>query len=54
MMLTLKPSKNYSIGNSVPDNFLWTLNYRSYIDSIDDIEEAQEIILASYNQRKLI
>lgn len=54
MMLTLKPSKNYSIGNSVPDNFLWTLNYRSYIDSIDDIEEAQEIILDSYNQRKLI
>lgn len=52
MILTLKPNKNYSIGNSVPDNFLWSLNYRSYMNSIDDIEEAQEIILDSYNQRK--
>lgn len=52
MMLTLKPNKDYSIGNNVPENFLWTLNYRSYIESINDIEEAQAIILDSYNQRK--
>lgn len=52
MMLTLKPNKDYSIGNNVPENFLWTLNYRSYIESINDIEEAQSIILDSYNQRK--
>lgn len=52
MMLTLKPNKDYSIGNNVPENFLWTLNYRSYIESINNIEEAQAIILDSYNQRK--
>lgn len=52
MMLTLQPNKEYSIGNKVPDNFLWSLNYRSYMNSIDDIEEAREIILDSYNQRK--
>lgn len=52
MMLTLKPNKDYSIGNNVPENFLWTLNYRSYIESINNIEEAQSIILDSYNQRK--
>ena len=51
-MLTLKPNKDYNIGNNVPDNFLWSLNYRSYINSINDLEEAQEIILDSYNQRK--
>lgn len=52
MMLTLKPNKDYSIGNNVPENFLWTLNYRSYIESSNNIEEAQAIILDSYNQRK--
>lgn len=52
MMLTLKPRDNYSIGNDVPDSYLWSLKYRSYIDSMSNIEEAQAIILDSYNQRK--
>lgn len=51
MMLSLKPSGKYSIGNSVPDNYLWTLSYRFYIDSEDDIEEAKSIIEDSYHQR---
>ena len=51
MMLTLKPSQDYTIGNKVPDNFLWSLNYRSYFDSVDKIEEAKCIIKESYNQR---
>ena len=51
MMLTLEPSRNYTIGNKVPDNFLWSLNYRSYFDSVDDVEEAKCIIKESYNQR---
>ena len=51
MMLTLKPSADYTIGNKVPDNFLWSLNYRSYIDSVDDIEEAKCILKESYTQR---
>ncbi len=51
MMVTLKPNKDYSIGNQVPDNFLWSLNYRSYIDSVDDIEVAKEILIYSYSQK---
>lgn len=51
MMLTLRPKKDYIIGSKVPDNFLWSLNYRSYLDSMDDIEEAKEILKESYNQR---
>lgn len=51
MMLTLKPNKDYSIGNKVPDNYLWSLNYRSYISSIDDLEEAKNILKESYTQR---
>ncbi len=51
MMLTLKPSKDYAIGNKVPDNYLWSLNYRSYISSIDDIEDAKNILKESYSQR---
>lgn len=51
MMLTLTPSKKYNIGNKVPENFLWSLNYRSYIETVEDIEEAIDILKESYNQR---
>lgn len=51
MMLTLPPRKEYRIGKKVPDNFLWSLNYRSYINTADDIDEAKEILLSSFNQR---
>lgn len=51
MMLTLPPQKDYRIGSKVPENFLWSLNYRSYINTIDDIEEAKEILISSFNQR---
>lgn len=51
MMLTLQPHNEYRIGDKVPDNYLWSLNYRSYIDSIDDLEEAEAILNDSYNQR---
>lgn len=51
MTLTLTPGKAYSIGSKVPDTYLWSLNYRSYIDSVDDIEEAKDIIKDSYDQR---
>ena len=51
MMMTLQPNKEYSIGNKVPDNFLWSLNYRSYFDSVDDIEETKSIIMDSFSQR---
>ncbi|MBR5485338.1 MAG: GIY-YIG nuclease family protein [Oscillospiraceae bacterium] len=51
MLLTLHPKNDYSIGEKVPDKFLWTLNYRSYLYPIDDIEEAKNILLESYDQR---
>ena len=51
MMLTLKPHDDYNIGSPIPDNYLWSLKYRSYIDSFDDIEEAKKILMDSYSQR---
>lgn len=51
MMLTLIPKRKYSIGDKVPDKFSWTLNYRTYLTSLDDVEEAKQIIMESYNQR---
>lgn len=51
MMLTLMPKRKYSIGDKVPDKFLWTLNYRTYLTSSEDVEEAKQIIMESYNQR---
>lgn len=52
MILSARPNKEYNIGKNVPDNFMWALNYRTYIDSFDDIEDAKEIILNSYTQKK--
>lgn len=52
MMLTLEPNKICTIGSKVPDNFLWSLNYRSYISSMNEIEEAKNILRDSYTQRK--
>ena len=51
MILSLAPSTAYSIGKRVPDSFTWTLNYRSYIESVNDLEEAKAILLDSYRQR---
>ena len=52
MMLTLEPNKICTIGSKVPDNLLWSLNYRSYISSMNEIEEAKNILRDSYTQRK--
>lgn len=51
MMLSLPPKQEYSIGDKVPDNFLWSLNYRSYVDSMADVAAAIEILKDSYSQR---
>ena len=50
-ILTLAPDKDYSIGSKVPENFLWTLNYRTQISTVDDIEAVEEILLDSYHKR---
>lgn len=51
-MITLQPNQEYEIGEKVPDNYLWTLNYRAYIRTMDDVEDAQKILIDSYNKRK--
>ena len=49
---TLKPRSKYSIGENVPDTHGYTLNYRTDISSVTDIEKVKGIILESYNQIK--
>ena len=51
MMLTLQPGREYRIGSKVPESFLWSLNYRSYLYSVEEFEEAIAIIKDSYTQR---
>lgn len=50
-VMTLLPEGKYSIGNKVPDNFLWTLKYRAYISNEKEIDELIAIIKESYNKR---
>lgn len=50
-ILSLAPDKEYSIGGKVPDNFLWTLNYRTQVTSDEDISAAEEILQDSYRKR---
>ncbi len=47
---TLTPKKKYDIGEQVPDSFGWTLNYRTNITSIDELDDLIEIIIDSYKQ----
>ena len=49
-ILTLEPMRKYSLGLSVPDTHLWTLNYQVDIYNDDNIEEAKNIICESYNK----
>ena len=51
MVLTRVPSKQYKVGQKLPDNYLWALSYRTYIESEDELTELIEIIKESYNQR---
>ena len=49
-ILTLEPMRKYSLGSSVPDTHLWTLNYQIDISTYDDVEETKNIICESYNK----
>ena len=49
--MTLLPEGKYSLGNKVPDNFLWTLKYRIYMSNEKEIDELISIIKESYNKR---
>ena len=49
--LTLIPNNQYSIGATVPENFLWALRYRTYINTPKELNELLQIIKESYNSR---
>lgn len=50
-ILTLQPKQACSIGEKVPESFMWTLDYRFYISSESDIEAVKAVLLDSYSQR---
>ena len=45
---TARPDKEFAIGENVPDHFGWSLNYRAYMDTMTELEDAAEIIRQSY------
>lgn len=47
---TLTPKRKFDIGEQVPDSFGWTLNYRTNLTSIEELDDAIDIIIDSYNQ----
>ena len=50
-VLTLIPNNQYSIGEAVPENFLWALRYRTYISTKKELNELIKIIKESYANR---
>lgn len=52
-ILTLTPRNSQSVGETVPDTHLWTLNYQTDIVADSDIEKIKDILLDSYRQIKL-
>ena len=51
LTIYIVPEHDYSIGEKVPENFLWTLNYRTHIKAESEVAEVKEIILESYRKR---
>lgn len=45
---TARPDKEFAIGENVPNHFGWSLNYRAYMDTMTELEDAAEIIKQSY------
>ena len=46
----LEPIGGSDIGEKMPENYNWTLNYRFSLDSIKDIKNIKNLIINSYNQ----
>jgi hypothetical protein len=49
---TARPNQKFKIGENVPDRFGWSLNYRAYVEEVNDITEAIEIIKQSYYTKR--
>lgn len=53
LILTKKPKEeSLLIGEKLPDNYLWSLNYRIYIEKNADISKVIGVLLSAYNQIK--
>ncbi|MBR3628468.1 MAG: GIY-YIG nuclease family protein [Elusimicrobia bacterium] len=53
MIVTREPkNNNLKIGNKVPDNYSWTLNYKIYFDNEKDIDNIINVLLDIYEQIK--
>lgn len=53
MIVTREPKNdNLKIGTKVPDNYLWTLNYKIYFSNEKDIDNVVNVLLDVYEQIK--
>lgn len=53
MIVTREPKNdNLKIGTKLPDNYLWTLNYKIYFNSEKDIDNVLNVLLDIYEQIK--
>ena len=48
---SLIPDGNHSVGEEVPEKFLWALRYRMWIDNEKDIDEVVNIMKESFDKR---
>ena len=53
MIVTREPKNDdLKIGTKLPDNYLWTLNYKIYFNSEKDIDNVLNVLLDVYEQIK--
>ena len=51
-IITKSPTKEgYTIGEKLPENFLWSLDYRIYLKEDENFSEALDVIYEAYNNR---
>ena len=51
-IITKSPStEGYTVGEKLPDNFLWSLNYRIYLKEKENFDQALNIIFEAYQTR---
>lgn len=51
-IITKEPmSEGYTIGEKLPDNFLWSLNYRIYLKENENFEQSINVIYEAYQSR---
>lgn len=51
-IITHVPNEKHDLGNTIPEKFLWSLKYRSYINDESQLNEMLEILSQSYNKNR--